>query len=207
MNDLKQKYIQENALDNDEESQEKLHEDIIDAIVAQTDEQIAQHRSAHQKHLSELREKSERNVASKKQEVSRSKEERKEQMIAKAHAHAAMFVRNAELSKKQELLNTLYEEVGKKLGNLPKDKLEGILKKLLSQIHAAGSLNAAKPHADLVQTLASNNFTVGETIDGVGGFVFHSDKQERDCTFEHLVLSVLRPATEVDSATSLFSAA
>jgi hypothetical protein len=32
MNDLRQKYIPENALDSDEGAEEKLHEDIIDAI-------------------------------------------------------------------------------------------------------------------------------------------------------------------------------
>jgi len=182
-------------------------QDILDAISKQSDEHIALERSASQKRVSEMRETSERTIAKRKQEIAAQKEDRKLQMLRKSEAHSSMTQRNAELKKKQELLDSLYELAAKKLSAMPADKVEALLKRCVKSIKAKGEIRPSAKHKDLLQKIApSEQFTMGETVDASGGFIFVSKKEEHDCTFEHLVAETLRPATEVETAHSLFSA-
>lgn len=180
-------------------------QDILDAITKQADAQIAQERSASQKRISALREESERNTAKKKQEIAQQKEERKEQMLKKAEAHSTMTQRNAELQKKQELLDNLYTLVVKQLASMPAESVEALLKHCLKAIKVKGEIHPSKAHRDILKKIApSERFSIGEDVSASGGFVFVSDREEHDCTFEHLVAETLRPATEVETAHALF---
>jgi len=86
-------------------------QDILAAISAQADQKITEARTLHQKHLTQVREVSERNLAKKKQDIALQKEQRKAQLKAKAENHAVMIKRNALLKKKQELLDQMYNQV------------------------------------------------------------------------------------------------
>ncbi|MDD3896267.1 MAG: hypothetical protein PHU04_00260 [Candidatus Peribacteraceae bacterium] len=181
---------------------------ILAAISAQADEQISQERSLHQKRISLMREESERRIAKRKQEIAGQKEERRKQLHMKAVSHSTMTRRNAELKKKQELLDTLYALVLQKLAALPSQEkeVETLLKKHLQTIKGNGEIRPSKAHETILRHIApSERFAFGKPIESVGGFLFVSEREEHDCTFEHLVASYLRPQTEVEAAKALFS--
>lgn len=181
-------------------------QDILDAITAEADQQIAEARSVHQKALTEMREEGERKTAKRKQEIAVQKEARKEQMSAKAETHASMQKRNAILSKKQVLLDSAYDSVVEKLGTLDAGKVEPLLRACIKQITVNGEIRPAEKHAQLIKKLApSEQFRMGDPVKSVGGFLFVSEKEEQDFTFEHLVQHVLRPATELETSQALFS--
>lgn len=180
--------------------------DILAAISTQADEQIAKERSAHQKRVSLIREESECRIAKRRQEIALQKEERKEQLHMKAVSHSAMTRRNTELKKKQELLDSLYVLILKKLAALPEKEAATLLKYHLQTIRGSGEIRPSKAHENTLTRIApSERFSFGKPIASVGGFLFVSEKEEHDCTFEHLVASYLRPQTEVEAAKSLFS--
>ncbi len=180
--------------------------DILAAISAQADEQISRERSAHQKRLSLIREESERRIAKRKQEIALQKEERKEQLHMKAVSHSVMTRRGAELKRKQELLDDFYALVLQKLAALPEKEAEALLKQHLQTIRSSGEIRPSKAHENTLKRIApSERFSFGKPIASVGGFLFVSEKEEHDCTFEHLVASYLRPQTEVEAAKALFS--
>ena len=183
-------------------------QDILKAIVAEADQQIENERKVHQKKLTTAREQSEQRTAKRKQEIAVQKEKRKDQMRAKSQAHAQMIERNAELKKKQDLLDDLYGQVVKKLSDLPKPDVEEFLKKCIKSIKEKGEIRPSKAHAELLKKIApSEKFKIGEHISSSGGFIFVSEKEEKDFTFEHLVSSYLRPKTEVEIANELFTSA
>ncbi|MFA7682309.1 MAG: hypothetical protein WCX61_04755 [Candidatus Peribacteraceae bacterium] len=181
-------------------------QDILAAISAQADRRITDARSKHQRSLTQLREESERALSTKKQELALQKTQRKAQMEAKAKTHAAMHERNGELKKKRELLDRTYAAVVEELAKLPDEKIEPLLRTCLKNITTKGTIHPSHKHEKLLTKLAdSGRFTVGETIDAKGGFLFVSQTREQDCTLEHLVSEVLRPATELETSHMLFA--
>ncbi|PIR52935.1 hypothetical protein COU76_04125 [Candidatus Peregrinibacteria bacterium CG10_big_fil_rev_8_21_14_0_10_49_10] len=182
-------------------------QDILDAISAQADQQIADARSAHQKAITQLREASERSLAKKKQDMALHKEEKKRQLKAKTEAHAEAHRRNSILQTKQELLNRLFGKVTDALAALPDAEVEPLLAACLKTINLHGTLLPAKKHAALLRKIApSEQFTMGEETSARGGFLFVSEKQEADFTFEHLVQEALRPQMELEVSRDLFVA-
>ena len=183
-------------------------QDIIAAITQQADLQIENARKKHQKRLTELREECERSIAKKKQEIAIQKEQRKEQLEAKAKTHAAMLKRNASLRKKQEMLDETYDLVVQELAKLDQQKTESLLRLCIKQVNTKGTIHPAHNHVELLKKIApSDQFTIGETIESQGGFRFVSEKEEQDFTYEHLISHVLRPNTEVQTARDLFGSA
>lgn len=181
-------------------------QDILNAISAQADQQITDARATHQKALTQMREVSERSLATKKQEIAVQKEQKKIQLKAKAQAHAESAKRNAVLTKKQELLDRLYAKVTAELSTLPEAKVEELLRSCLKKISQKGTIHPSKKHAAALKKLApSEQFKMGDATDACGGFLFISDKQEYDLTFEHLVEEMLRPETELSISHELFA--
>lgn len=181
-------------------------QDILNAIAQDADTTITQERSQHQKRLAAMREESERAIAKRKQAMGAQKEERKQQMLRKAQAHSAMLIRNAELRSKRALLDELYNKVVSRLAALTEKEAEPLLKRCLqSIIGTKGTIRPSKSHQNLLKRIApSEQFTMGEAIDAAGGFRFIAEREERDCTYEHLVNEYLRPATEIEAAHKLF---
>ncbi len=180
-------------------------QDILDAIVEEADKQIADARAAHQKELSKMREDSERNLSTKKQETAVQKEQKKNQLKTKAQAHGEAIRRNELLKKKQELLDSLYKKVTKKLCSLPEKEVEPLLRECIKLIKEKGDIFPSEAHENILKKLVpSQQFSMQKPTKAQGGFLFVSKDIEQDFTFEHLVEHALRPATELDSASQLF---
>jgi hypothetical protein len=67
-----------------------------------------------------------------------------------------------------------------------------------------GTIHPTQAHEAILKKLAGSAFTMGAVIPGKGGFRFSGATQDRDYTFEFLVHHVLRPATEMDTARTIF---
>ena len=181
-------------------------QDILAAITAQADKKIEQARAALQKESGTLRQESEQRIAKRKQEIAVQKQQKLDQMKAKAQTHAAAVKRNAILSKKKELLDRLYGKVAADLAELSEKELEPLLRKCVKGIKAKGEIHPAKKHAALLKKICpSEQFRMKDPTDAKGGFLFVSEKEEQDFTFEHLVEEVLRPKTEIETSHTLFS--
>ncbi len=180
--------------------------DILAAITAQADKRIADARKEHQKALTHMREESERSLASKKQEVATSKKQKMEQLKSKAENLSLSHKRNAVLAKKKELLDRTYQAAIDELASLDDKELESLLRACLKNIKAKGSIHPSKKHEKLLKKICpSEQFKMKEATDAKGGFLFVSEKEEQDFTFEHLIEHVLRPETELDTSTLLFT--
>jgi len=181
-------------------------QDILAAITAEADLQIEEARAAHHKELSGLREESERRIAGKKQEIAKQKERKKTQLTAKANAHAQVQKRNVILKKKKELLDQTYAKVIERLSELPDKDVEPLLRACVQLIKIKGEIRPSEKHVNILKKLCpKDQFKIGATIKASGGFLFVSEKQEEDFTFEHLVEHVLRPDTELEISKTLFS--
>lgn len=181
-------------------------QDILAAITALADQRIADARQAHKQSLTQLREDSERSLATKKQELASQKQKKMNQLAAKANTHAHAVQRNAILQKKKELLDRTYAEVMKELTSLDAKDLETLLRACLKRIKHKGEIHPSKKHADLLKKICpSEQFTMKDATNAKGGFLFISDKEDQDFTFEYLVEHELRPKTELTTSQLLFS--
>lgn len=180
-------------------------QDILAAITANADKRIADARSEHQRSLTQLREESERRLAKKKQELAVTKQERMKQLTAKAHTHALAQKRNMVLSKKKELLDRVYADAVTKLAGVSEKDIEPLLRACVKKISSKGTIHPSAKHADLLKKICpSEQFRMEKPTHAKGGFLFVSEKEEQDFTFENLVEHVLRPKTELDVSHTLF---
>jgi V/A-type H+-transporting ATPase subunit E len=182
-------------------------QDILAAISVEADRQIAEARTAHQNALTQIRQQSEQSLDRKRQDISAQKEQKLEQMRRKAEVHADTQLRNAQLQKKREILDRIYQKAIESLSQLPDKDVEALLKACLESIHDKGEIRPTKKHVALMQRLVGGDLTLGDPVEGAGGFIFVSEKREQDFRFETLVQDVLRPKTELELAHSLFTAA
>lgn len=181
-------------------------QDILAAITAKADKKIEQARADLQKENSQLRQESEKRIAKRKQEIEVSKQQKLDQMKAKAETHASAVKRNAVLSKKKELLDRLYGKVAEDLAELSDKEIEPLLRKCVKGIKAKGEIYPSKKHAALLKKICpSEQFRIKDPKHFKGGFLFVSEREEQDFTFEHLVEEVLRPKTELETSHTLFS--
>jgi vacuolar-type H+-ATPase subunit E/Vma4 len=181
-------------------------QDILAAITAEADKHIADARTEHQRSITQLREESERNLSTKKQEIAVSKQQKMEQLSAKAHTHANAQKRNAVLAKKKEILDTVFTKAALALSELSDKDIEPLLRVCIKDIKAKGVIHPGAKHADLLKKICpSEQFRIEKPTKAKGGFLFVSEKEEQDFTFEHLMEHVVRPSHELDISKSLFS--
>lgn len=181
-------------------------QDILAAITAEADKRITDARTEHQRALSAMREESERNIAKKKQEVSVSKQQKMDQLKAKAMTHAEANKRNALLRKKKEILDRVYAKAAMELAKLDDKEIEPLLRACIKHIKSKGVIHPSAKHADLLKKICpSEQFRLEKSTDAKGGFLFVSDTEEQDFTFEHIMEEMVRPNHELITAKSLFS--
>lgn len=181
-------------------------EDILSAITQETDRRIAEAKDTHKQRIASMREQSERRLAQRKQEIAAQRGEKEQLMRAKAETHVALQRRNEILHKKRELLDRCYDDVKAALAKQKPAVIEKLLTHFLHNIKDKGDILPAKAHKDVLAKIADGKkFTIGKPIDAIGGFVFVSDAQEFDYTFENLIDNDLRPRTEVDVSHALFA--
>lgn len=179
-------------------------DDILAAIIAQTDEHIAQARQAHQQQLAMLKTDSETQLQTLEDDISAQKEAKKTSMLQKATTHSESIVKNAELQVKQDLLNALFEQVLTHLTQISKEDTTKLLTSYLSSLPKEGVIKPSKKHQALITELAKGH-TIGEPIEATGGFIFESAKIEKNCTYEHIVAEEIRLHSELTSASQLFA--
>ena len=158
--------------------------DIIQAIKTQADKEIAVLQEQATRAKDSIKRKTDEEIAAYEQELSKKTEDRKVAMKKKAETMVEMERKKTLLAEKRKALDSVYKKVLEEVKKMPAEKLkklEDTLKK-----HVAGRKGEVKPVKE-------------------GGFLFVSEKSEEDYTFEHLVNEVLRPQTEIDVSTKLFS--
>jgi len=181
-------------------------QDIITAIVAETDHEIMTLRAAHKERTTAQRKKHEEDLKTLRTTINEQVEIRKSQLLLRTKTHAAVDRRNRVSSAKQSVINAAFAEALAMLAVLPEDKAEKLLRSFLKRISGKGVLRASKRHEALLKKIApSEQFTVESHPKAIGGFYFIGDRSEADFTFEHLVHGVLRPMKELEIAHLLFA--
>ena len=115
-----------------------------------------------------------------------------------------MVARHAIVERKQQHLTGVYDKVIDSLASLPQAEIESFLQNCLKHIGMKGTIHPTQAHEAMLKKMVGSSFTMGSVIPGKGGFRFSGATQDRDYTFEFLVHQVLKPATEMDAARSLF---
>lgn len=181
-------------------------QDILHAISAEADKRISDMQTAHQRDLTRMREESERNLARKKQEFSVQKLQKMEQLKNKTLTHASTQRRNAVLLKKRAILDTVYESLAKKMTGMSDEEVEPLLRACIKSIRHKGVIHPSAKHEKLLKKICpAEQFDIKGATKASGGFLFVSEKEERDFTFDSLVQTALRPQTELEISHSLFS--
>lgn len=181
-------------------------QDILAAITADADHKIETARAEQQKALTAAREESERAIAKRKQEIAVQRQQKIDQMTAKAQTHAASHKRNALLAKKKELLDRAYAKAAEELCGISDADAEKLFRACLKMIKGKGEIHPSAKHEKLLKKICpSEQFRMKDSTDAKGGFLFVSDKEEQDFTFENLVENILRPRTELQIANTLFA--
>jgi len=181
--------------------------DIITAIVAEAERDIAQLRANHKNRVDSMREQYEKDVGALRLRLEKQLTARRDQLHAKTSTHSAVERRNRLAAAKQEALDAVFAETVKRLSALPDGQAEPILRACLDRIKDKGTILPSRRHATLLKKLApSGKFTFGEPIEAEGGFRFVGTASDADYTFEHLVHGVLRPMKGLDIAKMLFPA-
>lgn len=181
-------------------------QDILAAITAEADKRIADTRTEHQRSLTGLREESERNIAKKKQEIAVSKQQKMEQLRTKTATHAETHKRNALLVQKKDILDRVYAKAITELAALSDKDIEPLLRACVKQIKSKGVIHPSAKHAELLKKICpSEQFRLEKPSDAKGGFLFVSDREEQDFTFEHIVEHMIRPNHELNTSKILFS--
>lgn len=183
--------------------------DILQAIITEADQQIADVQTQHKLTMKALKESHEQQYFSSIKQIDRQKEEKKHQMRSRVEGHAQMVKRLALLGKKQEQIHAVYAAAHSALEKLPKAELERLLVACLKRIGQEGVILPAKTHEELLAKLlpAYPGLTMGKSINAAGGFRFIGAAQEHNYTFEFLIENIVRPATELSIARELFPAA
>ncbi len=180
--------------------------DIIQALGADTDAAIAAARAKNERELEAMREKTNLSKVDRIAHIERERDRKMKNMERQILAHAQMSGRQAAMSAKHALMGKAYDAALEKLAALSPKQTEELLGKLIDACPADGTLRPTPVHAAIIKKLAGNR-TIGDTVKAAGGFVYESDRADRDCTYEALVRDILRPATELDVAGILFATA
>jgi vacuolar-type H+-ATPase subunit E/Vma4 len=177
--------------------------DILQALAADADSRVAAARKRQAESLAAARDAFELATADRLAGIRAECERKKKNMERQVTAHAHMSGRQAVMATKHRLMEKAYAAALEKLSTLDAARTEELLKRLLDRCPAGGTIRPAEPHAAIVKKLAAGR-DVGESVKAAGGFVHVSDSAERDCTYETLVHDILRPATELNVASTLF---
>lgn len=181
-------------------------QDILDSIIGEADKRIADATATHRERMKVLREENDRATMRKRTQIGEELEQKKRQLKEKAESHVRMVRNKALIAKKQEYMNDVYGQVLQQLSNMPKDTTEKFLKACLSHVHGKGVLSPSKTHEAFLKNLLPAGCEMGKAISAAGGFIFSSEKEEHNFTFEFLVHDLLKPATEIQAAQLLFPA-
>jgi vacuolar-type H+-ATPase subunit E/Vma4 len=158
--------------------------DIIQAIKAQADREIAQIQQVTTRNKNTIRNTTDEELAAFEEDLRKKTEQQKVQLQKKAETQVQMERKKMLLREKRKALDYVYSAALKELQKLPAEQKKKIIDKLMKNV-------------------SGRDGKVQESKDG--GFVFVSAKTEEDFTFPHLIHTMLRPKTEIDVSAKLFA--
>lgn len=171
---------------------------LLEAITAQANDKIAAFTRASEERLTAAKSRHETTLQERRASILSQVEERKTLLRSKSETHAQLSRRTAVLQARHQLIDDVFATVLDTLVALPDQKVEPLLRHLLSSLPKTGTVLPAKKHVHVLQTLLhGSSLHLGEAIQAKGGFIFQSDTFDRTCTFEHLVLTEMRNAKEL----------
>ncbi|MBM3231302.1 hypothetical protein FJZ28_03160 [Candidatus Peregrinibacteria bacterium] len=181
-----------------------LH-DVLAAIIAESDRQIASLKAQHERAVADAKAKAKQELEHTTMDLQTKYTEKSLQMNRKARQLADQIRRNALLQCKRNTLDEVYKSVVDRLSAESDAALEPLFGALLSRL-SGGEIRPTKKHAALLKKLlgSAKGFTFGESIDAKGGFLCISKTREEDCRLETIVHDILRPHTELTVSTQLF---
>ena len=180
-----------------------LH-DILSAITAEADKQIAALKAQHERTVADAESKADSEFRRLTIELEAHLSQKSDQLTRKARQLAEQIRRNAVLQHKRKILDSIYASALDRLSNESDAVLEPLFSALLSQF-SSGEIRPAKKHVALIKKIASGKeFIIGDPIDAKGGFLCLSKTREEDCRLESIVFDSLRPRTELAISKYLF---
>lgn len=180
--------------------------DILRALDADADARISSARAAKQESVAQTREKLEHAASEKLAGIATEVDRKKKNMERQIVAHTQMNGRQAAMTAKRDLVEQTYAKALDMLAGMNPAQTEEFLKRMIEACPEGGVIRAAQPHEALVKKLAGKR-EIGAPVKGRGGFVHETDTSDRDCTYETIVRDILRPATELAVASTLFGKA
>jgi vacuolar-type H+-ATPase subunit E/Vma4 len=179
---------------------------LLEAITAETDRKVQEIRNTLKNDLEKMRQESSQQLSKKKHDIVDAHEKELQTKKRTLEAKKLSLTKSAVLSKKKEIQDRFYEKLLTRMSALPESDIEEIMKQCLTDLPKEGTIHPASPHVSLITRLVSTtSLTIGESIASKGGFLFTAERQEKDCTFEHLVSDVIRPKTELLVSQKLFT--
>lgn len=178
---------------------------ILHAITAEADAEIRTLQKKHDDTVHALDSDHATALTNIRQGIAQKKSERLRSLRTRAEGHVNMKKRHAILRRKQEILDALYADVSKSLTTLPPATIEKMITLWVQNLPCAGVIRPSVLHEAFLKKVCGSKHTVSAPVAHIsGGFLFESEKIDRDYSFEFLVRELLRPATEINSAHQLF---
>ena len=179
--------------------------DILRALNADADKRIAAAHEAKRAALAETRARLGRAADEKIAFIESECERKKKNMERQVSAHALMTGRQAVMKAKHALMEETYDRALDLLSGMDASKTEAFLRRLIDSCPEGGTIRPAEAHAATIKKIAGGR-AIGEPVKSRGGFIHESETSERNFTYEVLVRDILRPATELSVAGTLFPA-
>lgn len=180
--------------------------DILRALDANAEARISAARKAKQESVARTREQLERTASEKVAALATEVERKKKNMERQIVAHTHMNGRQAAMTAKRGLVEQTYAKALDMLAGMNPAQTEEFLKRMIDACPEGGVIRPAQPHEAIVKKLAGSR-GIGASLKSRGGFIHETDVSDRDCTYETLVRDILRPATELTVASTLFGKA
>lgn len=180
--------------------------DILQALEADANARISAARAAKQESVARTRERLEQAASEKLAGIATEVDRKKKNMERQIVAHTQMNGRQAAMTAKRGLVEQTYAKALDLLAGMNPAQTEEFLKRMIDACPEGGVLRPAQPHEAIVKKLAGNR-EIGASVKSRGGFIHETDASDRDCTYETLVRDILRPATELAVASTLFGKA
>ncbi len=180
--------------------------DILRALDADADARISAARKAKQESVARSREQLEHAASEKLSTIATDVDREKKRMERQIVAHTQMNGRQASMRAKHGLMEQSYAKALDALAGMNAAKTEEFVKRMIDACPEGGTIRPAQPHETLVKKLSGKR-AIGPSVKSCGGFIHETETADRDCTYETLVRDILRPATELAVASTLFDKA
>ncbi|MDP3964969.1 MAG: V-type ATP synthase subunit E family protein [bacterium] len=182
-------------------------EKIISTLEAEAAKEISAIESESQARLDALRAQADQRLAAEKSRLLDQAETRVRQNVDMKVFAVKSELKRAELAKKHEILDRVFQSALKHLSGLSEAEYLKLLERLMRELpKKPGAIRSAKGKLSLAKKAAAATVEAkvdSEEIDSVGGFVWQSDTLNIDDSFEQLIRQA-REVSETSVAQLLF---